>query len=223
EAPVSAGQLKSVSEFQKPLANIKDALSEMKSKGEVIVDGVKVAIGKVSNFEWDFSADELSLSSEYKSALEKFQSDMEKISVVIGSMKKLEDTIKEKDGEIADRDEIINNRNEALEKIRGEIAELREDHAKVNEKLKEYEALNLDTTLIGSVTAVNKEFGFIILDLGKGQVQNGLQMYIRRGEKYVATVEIIGVQESSSLAEVRAELNKGEVLVGDKVIFTTTK
>ncbi len=222
-APVNVDQLGSLEGCDKPLTDVQTALSDLKAKSNVFVDAMKGGMDNLSNYEWSFAADELTLASEFKSALNKFKADMEGISKKLASVQKLEGTIEEKNGEITELTETIEARNNEITKLQDDAVAAQKLIAKQEETIKEYTTLGtLDPNVTGEVTSVNSEFGFIVTNLGKEKIRPNVKMYIRRGEDYVASVLVSTVDKEASVAEILPELKEGTIQVGDKVIFTTT-
>lgn len=223
-APVNIDQLASLDGCEKPLTEVQTALFDMKSKGDVFVTTLQEGMGKIGNYEWSYSPDELTLASEFKSALEKYKADMSTISEQLGSVRSLEETIETKDGEITELKVTVKERNTEIVDFKSSLAQKEKQVVELDTKLKEYtEFGRLDPSVIGEVVSVNKEYGFVVTNLNEKKTRVNQTMYVRRGEQYIASVLISAVDDNSSVAEILPSLKEGDVQVGDKIIFTTGK
>lgn len=223
-APVNVDQLADVEGCDKPLTEIQTALFDMKSKGDIFVSTIQEGMGKITNYEWSYSPDELTLASEFKAALEKYKADMSTISTQLASVRTLEETIETKDGEIAELKGSVKERNAEIVDFKASIATSKKQIEDLDKRLKEYTTLGiLDPSVIGEVVSVNKEYGFVVTNLGKEKTRVDEKMYVRRGGEYIASVLISAVEKDSSVAEILPTMKEGDVQVGDKVIFTTGK
>ena len=74
--------------------------------------------------------------------------------------------------------------------------------------------------LVGSVTAVNEGFGFVVVNIGKDQgVENNAELIVKRGEKRIATLNIVSIQPGLTVANINQKNISGSVEQGDSVIF----
>ena len=70
----------------------------------------------------------------------------------------------------------------------------------------------------GDVMAVNKEFGFVIINLGaKDKIARGTILFVYRGDKLVTKVEIDRIYEDMCSANILADWKKLKLKVGDSV------
>ncbi len=223
-APVNIDQLSSEKKCEKPLTEVQTALTELKATGEVFVTAFKEGKDNLDNYEWSFSSEELDLASERRVALNKFKEDMAGISKKLESVNELEGVIETKDGEIAELKDGLQSRADEIKKMAEIVTENQVTIDKLQATLKEYTTRGvLDFSVIGEVVSVNKEFGFIVTDLGKEKTRVDEKMYIRRGDEYVASVLITAVEKEQSVADILPDLKMSEIQKGDKIIFTSGK
>jgi len=92
------------------------------------------------------------------------------------------------------------------------------------EKAKQVQADRLASitrnALVGSVTAVNEGWGFVVVNIGKDQgVENDAELIVKRGEKRIATLKIVSIQPGLTVADINQKNISGAVEQGDSVIF----
>ncbi|MCP4848369.1 MAG: hypothetical protein GY899_10535 [Verrucomicrobiaceae bacterium] len=74
--------------------------------------------------------------------------------------------------------------------------------------------------LVGSVTAVNEGWGFVVINIGKDQgVENDAVLIVKRGERRIATLKIVSIQPGLTVADINQKDISGDVVQGDSVIF----
>jgi hypothetical protein len=74
--------------------------------------------------------------------------------------------------------------------------------------------------LVGTVSAVNKGWGFVVVNIGKDQgVENDSELIVKRGEQRIATLKIVSIQPELTVADVNQKSISGAVQQGDTVIF----
>lgn len=92
------------------------------------------------------------------------------------------------------------------------------------EKAKQVQADRLASitrnALVGSVTAVDGDWGFVVVNIGKDQgVENDAELIVKRGEKRIATLKIVSIQPGLTVADINQKDISGDVVQGDSVIF----
>ena len=74
--------------------------------------------------------------------------------------------------------------------------------------------------LVGTVSAVNKGWGFVVVNIGKDQgVGNDSELIVKRGEKRIAILKIVSIQPQLTVADIMQKSISGAVQQGDTVIF----
>ncbi|MFP6873672.1 MAG: hypothetical protein VCA55_09180 [Verrucomicrobiales bacterium] len=74
--------------------------------------------------------------------------------------------------------------------------------------------------IVGAVTAVNKGWGFVVVNVGKDQgVENDSELIVKRGTKRIATLNIVSIRPGLTVADINQKTISGPVQQGDTVIF----
>ena len=79
--------------------------------------------------------------------------------------------------------------------------------------------VHVSDDLEGRVLEVNTEWDFVILDLGRNQVEENMEMLIARDDRLVAKVQISKVMGNISIGEVVPEIKVDEIKEDDRVIL----
>ena len=119
----------------------------------------------------------------------------------------------------------IDDLNTTVAKMEDEQQDLKDKITTLEQTVVELEGLTgsgnvkaLPKGLHGTVVVVNKDWNFVILDLGSndGLVPNA-EMLVHRGDKLIGKVLISGVTRDLSIADINAEWVQGQVKEGDFV------
>lgn len=83
------------------------------------------------------------------------------------------------------------------------------------------QGINLNGTE-GTITAVNQDWGFVVINIGKNQgVDGNSELIVKRGTEVVGKLAMVSIEPRQTVADIRMDtLKKGaRILPGDKVIF----
>jgi len=151
----------------------------------------------------------------------------------------LNDTVTQKNAEIARQTEQIgqleqdkaglqvqiDDLNTTVARMEDEQQDLKDKITTLEQTVVELEGLTgegsikaLPKGLHGKIVVVNKDWNFVILDLGSndGLVPNA-EMLVHRGDKLIGKVQISGVTRELSIADINADWVQGQVKEGDFV------
>lgn len=81
------------------------------------------------------------------------------------------------------------------------------------------EIVDIDKDLRGEVLQVNPEWGFIVTDLGRKEINQGMELLVARDDGFVARVMITRVLDDISVAEIKPEVVTGTIATGDRLIL----
>lgn len=75
-------------------------------------------------------------------------------------------------------------------------------------------------TLSARIVAVNRPWSFVVLDVGKNdKLVENVELTVYRGDTYVGKIRTVSVDENTAVADIMPGWDKGEIQVGDQVIF----
>ncbi len=79
--------------------------------------------------------------------------------------------------------------------------------------------VTLPQNLHGTVTAVDAQFDFVVLDIGETQgVREHGELLVSRGEKLIGKLRILDVKQDHSIANILPDWKQDEIQTGDLVI-----
>ena len=79
--------------------------------------------------------------------------------------------------------------------------------------------VSLPQNLHGTVTAVDAQFDFVVLDIGESQgAREHGELIVSRGEKLIGKLRILDVKKDHSIANIIPDWKQGEIQTGDLVI-----
>jgi hypothetical protein len=94
---------------------------------------------------------------------------------------------------------------------------------KIGAELSRYTGTSVKVTLPqnlhGTVTAVDAQFDFVVLDIGESQgAREHGELLVSRGEKLIGKLRILDVKKDHSIANILPDWKQGEIQTGDLVI-----
>ena len=79
--------------------------------------------------------------------------------------------------------------------------------------------VTLPQNLHGTVTAVDAQFDFVVLDIGESQgAREHGELLVSRGEKLIGKLRILDVKKDHSIANILPDWKQEEIQTGDLVI-----
>ena len=79
--------------------------------------------------------------------------------------------------------------------------------------------VTLPQNLHGTITAVDAQFDFVVLDIGESQgAREHGELLVSRGEKLIGKLRILDVKKDHSIANILPDWKQGEIQTGDLVI-----
>ena len=160
---------------------------------------------------------------EYAGVLTSLQNDFDEINEKLALYDQAKKEVAEQKKRIEELVNDLEMTNTDLRETKRELAKLKTTAARrlpggVLSGTGEPGGLNPD--LAGKVLQVNREWNFVVIDVGrKDQVPENLRMLVARDDKLVAKLLISKVLGQVSVAEIMPEAMVSDVRVGDRVIM----
>jgi molybdopterin converting factor small subunit len=213
---------------QNVLASYGNAVSLTKKRQDDFASALRASVDTINNYEW--SADLSALSgTRYTGALGDLKNDYSGINSKLTLLKTTQEELRNVQAE-----------KEKLEQLNAQlIAEAEETEKELAASRKKLTELGfaegdlnmvaariiqsfdeLDTSLQGQVLLSNKDWNYVIVDLGSSALLKGVRLAISTQGKFLGTAEVTEVQERVALAEViRGSIN--DIPVGAQVIISS--
>lgn len=161
-----------------------------------------------------------------KATIEKKELDLLTEGVGAGSVEELEKNVQ------AQKDALANRQNEK-QSVMVELETKQKEVAVIADQVRDLQQERVDTArnvalngLEATVIAVNREWGFVMVNVGKGLgVTGDASLLVKRAGERIARLRITDISDEVLMSEViEGSLAEGaRVLPGDKVIFENTK
>lgn len=210
------------------LEGYENAVSSVKKRHDDFANALRDSVRTVSSYDW--SADVSALSgTRYTSVLGDMKNDFSGINSKLVLLKTTQEELKSVQAEKEKLEESNAELIASAEKAEKEIAALRkkmtdlgieDEGAGVVEAKAVTSYEDLDMSLQGRVLLSNKEWNYIIVDLGNTALMKGVRLAISSQGKFLGTAEVTEVQERVSLAELlRGSIE--EIPTGAQVIISS--
>lgn len=195
-----------------PLQNFENRVIALNTRcddyGKTLVEGIE----RVKQFDWKTAPDTIQNEDAYEGALLSLRADYDGLDQELLAYERAQEQLRRTREQIAEL-------TDEVEDLQGQITQGRIDPRRP-EGPGETELLDDPMNLEGHVLEVNREWNFVILDLGrKEQVTDDMQLLVARAEKLVARLQISKVLGTISIGEVLPAVQTAEVQVGDRVIL----
>lgn len=185
------------------------AVSEADQKLKIVQRAVEDVSGELKKVEIEKKEIDLAVQKVFPDGQIKTSEDLQ-MTVTM-----LKDTLTEVQAKKTELNAVLGS---AAQTKQVEVAKVREE-----EKFQMERAQKLSLNgLIATVIAVNKEWGFVMINAGRQHgVSPDASLLVKRGNSRIARLRIVNIEESSVIADLVDEsLAKGiDVQPGDKVIF----
>jgi len=127
-------------------------------------------------------------------------------------------------------DAVLASLNESSEQVKVLSAEkkiIEDSLAQIQKdlnRLRELDVLRAENKapleLSGRVLAINKQWNFVVLDVGKDdKLVEGVDLTVYRGDTLIGKIRSVSVEANTAIADILPEWTKTEIQVGDKVLF----
>jgi len=210
---------------EQPLADFADSVMRLNARCHDYAEALVDAIDRVGKHRWETSGDDILDPERCAGALVSLQNDLAGINEKLV----LYDRAKLEVAQLKDEKEDLIDENERMLRDLGrlEVANARQKAAiaKLEVVVDWYRQRKIvppvDPTkeVEGAVVQVNEDWNFVIVDLGRGDVQEGMRMLIARGDDLVAKIQISKVLDEICIAEVLPEIRRLSARAGDRVIL----
>jgi predicted nucleic acid-binding Zn-ribbon protein len=148
-----------------------------------------------------------------------------KVAEVEGSLKSMNDKLGGRS-----LDDVLTSLNDTTEKMKvlGAEKKIIEDSlAQMQKDLNKFQELDrlrddgrAPMELSGRVLAINKQWNFVVLDVGKDdKLVEGVDLTVYRGETLIGKIKTVSVESNTAIADILPDWTKTEIQVGDKVLF----
>ena len=220
-------------QYAEQLSEITSNLSDLRTRMNATAKSFAEGVSKVVSIEYNMqtTAADLERKDRYNEQLSKFVDDMGNINDKLDELTKTRDDLEATQAELEDMTRQRDDLTRRLTNEEQEHAEtkrlkklLQNKLNRLQERLDPAIFLELDTTIEGTVTSYNEQFGFVVFNLGvtkggKYQVAPYIDMLIMRGDRYIGRIRITEVKIDKSIAEVHQVVAGEKIKVGDKIIF----
>ncbi len=212
---------------RRQLDDFNTAVVSLNTRAVAYADAIGRAIEAVNEHNWNTDPELVRNRRGYDRALITMGNDLAEINLELRRSKERKVMVEKLTTDLtAAKDE--------LAKVKNDRDELQARANDLNIRVKELEKLiagsgsggqqrrqdfPLPDNLQGRVLQVNRDWNFVILNLGEQEVYEALPMLVARNDKFIGRVRITKVAKNISVAEIDADLARNVIQEGDLVIL----
>lgn len=206
------------------LTALEENVSSLETRCNEYADTLTTTLfNRVDLYAWEASKEAIQDETRYTGGLRALVEDFGGINQKLRELEVTKQALKETKADLAETEQELTQTREELLEQETKVATL-EAHVKRLEKKLGYgqgdvEIVEVEKTLRGEVLEVNREWGFIVTDLGRGEINSGMELLVAQSDDFVARVMITRVLQDVSVAEIRPEVQSGVIAVGDRLIL----
>lgn len=210
------------------LEEFNKAVVELNTRCTDYADAIVRAISTVDEFQWQTDRDLVKSKRGYDRGLISLGNDASEINVELKRSKERKAMVERLNIDLnAAKEDLAKTRTERDE-LQTKVADLNLVRAQLEEELLRWRGVrgpggnknfDLDPNLKGHVVQVNKDWNFVILDLGENDVYETLPLLVSRQDKYMGKVFVTKVAKNISVAEIDPKLLQADLQEGDIVIL----
>jgi len=181
-------------------------------------------INAVSKHRWATDPGKIPDPQEFEAALTALANDFDEINEALTRGEVAQKRVKECETRMEDMVSELEQVRDDLNKAQDRIVELTIQRSRSPGGLDDIATINdappMAPDIEGKVVEVNRDWNFVILDLGWSRgITEGTEMLVARGDDLVAKVQVSKVLRKISIAEVLPEVNTDHIEVEDRVIL----
>lgn len=211
---------------------VDEAFGDFKQKVEAVLTrcqllstGVAGAVAAIDKHSWNEKLRPQTLAranaNTLRAQLELLAADCQKINDSLKRREFLEDEYDKQKSVIGELEEKLTRLESDNEKQLSRLKKLEERvgfaDADQGEKVESWDGIDQNT--IGKVMRVNKDFGFVVVDLSEKKVMRDVRLAVTRSGKYVATLAVIKAMPYQSIADL-THGSISDINVGDEIIIS---
>ncbi len=201
------------------------AVTNLNNRANDYAQAMTDAINRVTAYNWETRASRVADKNDYNLALTSMQNDFSNINKELIKVAQIE-------AQLAKTQDELRQVSSNLENVSRERDQLSRNVSDLQARVRKYETggaravadaatAEMNPNLQGRILLVNDQWKFVILDLGRQDVRENVELLVARDEKLVARLLVTKVAPNVSVAEIIPEGSPGTVQVNDRVILPT--
>jgi hypothetical protein len=215
-------------QHQKSLNSIQGNVKNLKTQSERYAKTLVEATKQISKHKWTANGKNIGDEKKYAGEMGKLVADFKAVNKKLAELEESRRELKKMKLRLEDTQDELNLTKAELNKSRKTLLAARAQRnakgaesgvATANVPLEPTQVEKIDPDLKGRVLEVNKQWKFVILDLGFDKIKEGVDVLIARDDNFVARAKITKVFRKISIAEIQPEAEARPAMAGDRVIM----
>jgi predicted nucleic acid-binding Zn-ribbon protein len=210
-------------EFTQTKGSLEDALTELKSTTRDLEEKMEL----VKSAERDISSktEEVGqLQSDIDSANAEILAIEQTVRDALGdsTVDEVKQKVDDLEKEVAEAEQIDASLQAKIDTTNRAIANNRDTIKNFKARQTSRTAAIARNSLEASITAVDQEWGFVVINAGSNRgIEPDSQLLVRRGDENIGKLTIVSIEKSQTIADIvmSSVASGGRIVRGDKVIF----
>lgn len=209
-----------------PLADLSMNITNLFTRAGDYAKTLSDGVDHVEKFPWQVDKTQIPSETEYAGSLTAILTDYDGLNTELKKFEicrnELDVTKKKLENTIID----LNAKQKLLAQAEGEVFKLQAENTKLKKfvgsdgnRLATGGEVIIDPNLEGRVLQVNKDWNFVILNLGANKVRESMEFLVARDDKFIARLQVSKVFKNVSIAEILPDRQTGPIEAADRVIL----
>ena len=209
-----------------PLATVEQAVTKLNTRCRDYGDTLTKAIKEISKYDWTASPNQILDEDSYSEALTRMMNDFQGLNEKLVLLETTQKELNETKIQLQAKTDQINDLQKERDKLRDKLADANVAIRRFKEMLGVYPGSGegvseVNVNVEGKVLEFNKDWNYVIIDLGRNKIRENIPMVIARGNRFIAKVRISKVLGKISVAEILPEPRMtGAIKKDDRVIVS---
>lgn len=209
-----------------PLADLATNVTNLFTRAGDYAKTLNDSVDQVDKYTWQVDKTQIPSETEYAGALTAITGDYDGINNELKKFEicrtELETTKKKLENTVIDlekKEKLLATTEQARDRLEAEVKRLEAIVGKPGAPGSAQQGFVFDPNLEGRVLQVNRDWNFVILNLGAKNVHTKMPLLVARGDKFIARLEVTSVFKNVCVAEILPEIQSGQIEAADKVIL----
>jgi hypothetical protein len=215
-------------QHQKPLKSFQGNVKNLKTQSDRYAKTLIAATEKINQYKWKANRKNIGDEKKYAGELGKLEADFKEVNNKLIELVKTQKELKKLQISLEDaQDELKLTKAELNKSRKTLLAERAKQGAEASQTggpavdipAEPTKVEEIDPDLKGRILEVNKQWKFVIVDLGFDKIKEEVDILIARGDRFVARAKVTKVFRQISIAEIVSETQALPVEAGDRVLL----
>lgn len=205
------------------LSDLEESVSNLKARSDEYAETLSNTLfNRIDLYSWNADKQTIFSESEYTKGLQTLVEDFDGVNQKLRELEITKQDLNDTKADLAETEQELSQTKQTLIKKENEIANLEDQIDRLMDRpgnRGDIPIVKIEKDLRGEVLEINQQWGFVVTDLGRGEINSGTELLVAQGDDFVARVMVTRVLQDVSVAEISPEVQSGTISIGDRLIL----